>query len=150
MSMDWMQWGEAGVIVLVLLLLLPLVGLYVRRRWLSRGTGMFDCALRCPAGKNVWMYGVGRYRGGAFEWFKVFSFSWRPRRTFSQGEWLAVGARAAESADGVVLFANQQIVALRSRSGEVVELGLDPGSATGLSAWLEAAGPGVAKYGHTV
>src|SRR6478736_4365313 len=58
----------------------------LRRRLIQRSGGTFDCSLRWdvseepdPSGKG-WVYGVARYSGDRVDWFRVFSYSPRPRR----------------------------------------------------------------------
>lgn len=146
--------GEAVIVLLVALLAVAvgcLVGLYARRRWLSRQGGMFDMEARPYAADAVagWTMGVARYSDDTLQWFKIFSLSWRPRRRFRQGEWTLVGTRDMRPAEASQLYADQRVVHIRSRHGEELELALDAPSVIALISWLEAAGPGAAKYGNT-
>ena len=66
-----MPWWEAildSLAVLAVLLLVGFVALFVRRRWLGRSGGVFECSIRTKIPKNSraprgWKLGVGRYSG---------------------------------------------------------------------------------------
>lgn len=146
----WALTMEA-LVALVVLLVLPLVGLWGRRRWLSGKGGLFDCALRRPDGQrgSGWTTGVARYEGEVLQWFRIFSFSWKPMLELDRSVTSAVGSRSPEPVEAVVLFGDDQIVSLRvqGRSGEHTrELAMSPASVTGLLSWLEAAPPGGESY----
>ena len=70
-------------LVLVAGLLLLLIS--VRRRWLSREGGAIELSfrLRPKSQGRGWVLGVGRFVGDELQWFKVFSFSMRPRHSSS-------------------------------------------------------------------
>lgn len=77
-----------GGVIAAVLLGLFLLGL--RRRLIQRPGGTFDCSLRLappedaePGGKG-WVYGVARYSGDRVEWFRVFSYAFRPRRSLDR------------------------------------------------------------------
>lgn len=68
---------------------LVVVGLFVfglRRRLIQRSGGTFDCSLRWDVPEKTdtsgkgWSYGVARYNGDRVEWYRVFSYAYRPRR----------------------------------------------------------------------
>lgn len=144
-------WGVAeGLALLVLLLALALVLLAVRRRYLARQGGTFECSLRLSTTTpgSGWVLGVGRYNGGSLEWFRFFSYSWRPRKSFPRREVRVLETRDPDPVEAVSLYAEQRIV-----SFEVVgdpdlhewSLALSPESLTGLLSWLEAAPPGLSR-----
>ncbi|WP_420175330.1 DUF2550 domain-containing protein [Luteococcus sp. OSA5] len=138
---------EAGVALMVLLFLLPLLGLYLRRRWLSTRGGVFDCALKLPSGS--WATGVARYEANELQWFRIFSFSMRARLTLTRDRTTSIGRREPEDSEAVVLFGDDQILRLRSTdkgAPRVWEMAMSPASVTGLMSWLEAAPPGGDRY----
>ena len=69
--------GWLGVVVQILgvligLMLVSLLMLAVRRRWLDRVGATFDCSLRLrmTTPGAGWVLGVGRYSEGILEWFR--------------------------------------------------------------------------------
>lgn len=140
------QWllDSAGVI-LVLVVLYGLC-LVVRRRVISRKGGTFELSVRVrsdQAGRG-WVLGVGRYAGGQLQWFRIFSPSLRPKRTWARTELHITGQRDPSSSESVALFAGHVIVECRDPRGPL-ELAMSPASLTGFSAWLEAAPPGLRR-----
>ncbi len=139
--------GMLGILEVVLLviiaLMLPLVGLALRRRWLGRNGGTFECSLRLRTTTpgTGWVLGVARYSGEDFEWFRVFSSSYRPRMTFHRGGMAVLETRHPDPVESVSLYAGQRIV--RFEAGDVLwDLAMSGDSVTGLLSWLEAAPPG--------
>ena len=139
-----------GFALLVLLTVLSLVLLAVRRRWLNRLGGTFDCSLRL----NVttpgagWTLGVGRYNEGILEWFRFFSYALRPRMVFQRGEVRVVATREPDPVEAVALNADNRILRVETLHGDTDrewELAMSPESLTGLLSWLEAAPPGVRR-----
>lgn len=149
--MGWMATAEFGAVLLMLLFIAPILGLWARRRWLSSQGGVFDCALRLrSSGPGVgWATGLARYEGDVLQWFRIFSLSWRPHVELHRDQTVALGRRAPDPAEAIVLFGEDQIVRLQlSSDGDdrVQELAMTPQSVTGLMSWLEAAPPGGETY----
>lgn len=145
--MGWTETFELTGLVLMLAVLAPLAGLYARRRWLSSRGGVFDCALRMRNGS--WATGVARYAAEELQWFRIFSFSARPKLVLRREHTMSIGRRSPEDAEAVVLFSDDQIIRLRNRDttdDTVWELAMNPQSVTGLMSWLEAAPPGGDRY----
>jgi hypothetical protein len=123
--------------------------LFVRRRWLSRGGGTFECSVRfaAPTKKSPvgsargWTLGLGRYVDDSLEWFRVFSFLPRPRHVFGR-EVRVVGRREPHGAETFALYAGHHIVEVTLSSGSHVELAMSESAMTGFLAWTEAAPPG--------
>lgn len=132
--------------------LLVLVGLFVfglRRRLIQRSGGTFDCSLRwdvsdaegaAPDGKG-WVYGVARYNGDRVDWFRVFSYAPRPRRTMERGG-IEVLARRLPSGEEELALLSGQVVLGCALGATRVELAMSEDALTGFLAWLEAAPPG--------
>ncbi|TDT33638.1 DUF2550 domain-containing protein [Naumannella halotolerans] len=142
-----MSWAGLVVLLIVLMVATPVVVLVLRRRWLSRDGGLFECSVRIGPGRSGWALGVARYSGEDLECFRVFSFSFCPRVRVHRGRAAIVAVRDAEPEEQSVLFAGQrvlQIVGADSPDSGPVELAMEPGSLTGLMSWLEAAPPGLA------
>ena len=91
---QWLLDSAGAVLLLVLCYGLLLV---VRRRVLSRHGGTFELSVRI-AGRGAqsqagrgWVLGLGRYREERLEWFRIFSPSPRPRRTWQRSVLEIVG-----------------------------------------------------------
>jgi hypothetical protein len=129
---------------------LVVVGLFVfglRRRLIQRSGGTFDCSLRWEApeqgdaGGKGWAYGVARYNGDRVEWFRVFSYSPRPRRVLERDSIEVAGRRLPEGEEELALLSDSVVLACRHR-GTRLELAMGEDALTGFLAWLEAAPPG--------
>ena len=129
--------------------ILALVMLATRRRWLSRQGGTFECSLRMvnSVPGAGWALGVGRYNQGLLEWFRFFSFSVRPKQTFTRAEVRVLDSRDPDPVEAVSLTSDQRIIRLQvTGAGPTAverDLAMTQDSLTGLLAWLEAAPPGL-------
>lgn len=137
----------------------------VRRRVIQRVGGTFDCSyrLKMPADASTqpdidengkptpapvpvtdgkgWVFGIGRYSGDSIEWFRVFSYAPRPRRTLPRTEIEVLGRRYPEGQEELALLSGS--VVLRClHNGVPLELAMSDDALTGFLAWLEAAPPG--------
>ncbi|MFG2649330.1 DUF2550 domain-containing protein [Streptomyces sp. NPDC048436] len=134
----------------LVLVALVLVGLFVfglRRRLIQRSGGTFDCSLRWDApekgdtsGKG-WGYGVARYNGDRIEWYRVFSYAPRPRRTLERSAIEVVDRRAPDGEEELALLSDAIVLGCVHR-GVRLELAMGEDALTGFLAWLEAAPPG--------
>ena len=146
--------GWLGVVQIlalcVALIALSLVVLAVRQRLLNRLGGNFECSLRLRVTTPGagWVLGVCRYNEGLLEWFRFFSYSPRPRTTFSRSELRVLETRDPDPVEAVALSSDQTVVRVEApgRPGEVLELAMSADSLTGLLSWLEAAPPGVRRF----
>lgn len=130
-------------LAVLLVILLAALALALRHRVLQRRGGTFECCLRQqprPDGKG-WMLGVGRYTGDAVEWYRLFSYSPRPRRTVPRRSLSVVGRRPPLGPEAYTLLAGATVVECLD-GGRRLELGMTDAALTGFLAWLEAAPPG--------
>ena len=135
-----------GIVVALVVLGLFVFGL--RRRLIQRSGGTFDCSPalgrprgdRTPSGKG-WSYGVARYNGDRVEWYRVFSYAYRPRRVLERGTIEVAGRRLPEGEEELALLSDAVILACLHR-GTRLELAMSEDALTGFLAWLEAAPPG--------
>ena len=97
---------------LVALALLALGLLVLRRRVITRGGGTFDCSLRLGEGSygKGWVLGIGRYSGERLEWYRVFSYSMRPRRVLSRRDLQVVERRDPHGAEVFSLLSGAVVV----------------------------------------
>lgn len=147
-----MGWSIAidGVVVVLVVLLLPAICLFVRRRWLARQGGMFDCAFRSVSANSGWTLGMARYKGEFLEWFPVFSFAFRPRIRLRQTATDMSGTRDLREEEREVVFGSTRVAQVTATAdfGDTrdFELAMDNDSITGLMAWLEAAPPSLGRF----
>ncbi|MBF4162812.1 DUF2550 domain-containing protein [Nocardioides acrostichi] len=141
--MAWWQWLLDSAGMLLLLVVGYGLGLVVRRRWIARDGGTFELSHRVRHGRGGrgWLLGVGRYSGERLEWFRLFSLSPRPKRSWAREQLSYSGRRDALGAEQVSLFPDHLVIVCQSPDGEV-ELAMGPASLTGFQAWLEAKPPG--------
>lgn len=147
---DWYVGGEVVALVVVLLVL-PLAVLALRRRWLARQGGTFECSLRLRTvvpGAG-WALGVARYNEEDLEWFRFFSYSLAPRMRFVRSSVTVLESREPDAVEAVSLYVGQRIVRMETtgdRGTEPWDLAMSGESLTGMLSWLEAAPPGRVGY----
>lgn len=146
--MPW--WADVIDLVglVALLVLACFVYLFARRFLLSRAGGTFECSLRMrrksggAAGSlRGWTLGLGRYSGEDLQWFRMFSFSPRPRRVFNRSLEV-VTRRSPHRAESFSLYAGHVVVSVRLEDGQTLEMAMSQQALTGFLAWTEAAPPG--------
>ncbi|MER8027734.1 DUF2550 domain-containing protein [Streptomyces bauhiniae] len=134
-----------GIVVALVVVGLFLFGL--RRRLIQRSGGTFDCSLRWDVAEQSdtngkgWSYGIARYNGDRIEWFRVFSYALRPRRTLERSRIEVAGRRLPEGEEELALLSDAVILAC-VHQGTRLELAMSEDALTGFLAWLEAAPPG--------
>ncbi|MER6999545.1 DUF2550 domain-containing protein [Streptomyces sp. NPDC000410] len=139
-----------ALLVSCLVVALVVIGLFVfglRRRLIQRSGGTFDCSLRWNvpeesdhSGKG-WVYGVARYSGDRIEWFRVFSYAPRPRRTLERAAIEVIARRMPEGEEELALLSDSIVLGCQHK-GTRLELAMSEDALTGFLAWLEAAPPG--------
>jgi Protein of unknown function (DUF2550) len=148
--------GWLGVVVQILgvligLMLVSLLMLAVRRRWLDRVGATFDCSLRLrmTTPGAGWVLGVGRYSEGILEWFRFFSYSLRPRMVFPRRNVRVLETRMPDPVEALALKPDEKVLRIEMYDGSAEaewELAMSGESLTGLLSWLEAAPPGVRRF----
>jgi hypothetical protein len=128
-----------GVLALVVLALL--VAILVRRNVLSRGVGAFACSLRYRPSGGGWAFGVARYEHDRLDWFRLFDFSLRPKRSLSRARLTILEYRKPDGQDTAVLDPSWVLVRC-IYDATMLELGMSEMAYTGLATWLESAPPG--------
>ncbi|SFD50516.1 DUF2550 domain-containing protein [Streptomyces aidingensis] len=129
------------------LILLGLLAFGVRRRVIQRAGGTFDCSARWKApvagestGKG-WIYGVARYNGDHIEWFRVFSYAFRPRMVLERDLIQVRERRRPHGDEELALLPGAMVLTCRHDTRDL-ELAMSEDALTGFLAWLEAAPPG--------
>lgn len=131
---------DAGVVaaVVVVLMVAGLAALVMRRRYLGRGGGTIECAVR--AGQR-WRLGVGRYAGDELRWYRIFGL-WPTAEAVLSRRDLEIVTRGTPTEDErSVLGSDAMIITCRTGDG-CTDLAMSRAALTGFLAWLEAAPPG--------
>ena len=123
-------------------LIVLVVGL-ARRLLLVRADGTIELSLRLkrPGHGRGWVNGVGRFAGDELHWYRVFSLSPRPRRSYSRRSLRVVRRREPSGAENRALL-DGAVVMECAVGEEPVELAMSRSAVTGFLAWLEARPPG--------
>lgn len=141
--MPWWWWAIDVVGIIVALTLAVLVGLAVRRRYLTRGAGTFDLSVnrRSEPSPKGWTLGVAVYRADTLDWYRTFSVRLRPTYRFVRGEVHVEGRRRPQGAEAHAVHAGHVVVSTTNAT-DVRQLSMTPEALTGLLAWLESSPPG--------
>lgn len=141
--MPLLMWFIDSLALIVILILLPLIGLLVRRRVLARSGGTFDMSVnRQRAGTSKgWTLGLAVYRDTELEWFRTFSLSLRPRYRFTRGDVRIDGRREPNGHEIYAIHAGHLIVSTDNALG-VKQFAMSANALTGLLSWLESSPPG--------
>jgi hypothetical protein len=139
-----------GLIVAVALLAV----LFLRREWFARRGGTLEIYMRLGMmveGRG-WAPGFARFSGGELRWYRMFSFSPRPRRVLRRRDLTLAGRRTPSSAEQVLVPADWIVVRLMRSTRTVspdpqpgdklVEIAMSPTVVTGFLSWYESAPPG--------
>ena len=140
--MGVLQW--IGIVVLIVLV--ALATLFLRRTAITRRGGTIDVSLRLTtlvSGRG-WSHGLARFAGDEFRWYRVFSFSPRPRRILSRRELVVHGRRVPDGMERLTLPGDWVVVRCVDRRSSV-EIAMARTTLTGFLSWIEAAPPGAAS-----
>lgn len=133
------------LLIAVLVLCLPIVVIYARRRLLTGAGGHFDCALDVGGSSSgpQWALGFARYHRGQLEWFRALSLSPRPALSINRCSTDYLHQRQPSFLEASQLFDHSCVVTIRNRFNEhEYELAMEPHNVMGLMTWLESAPPG--------
>lgn len=148
--MSWMGATESALLVALIAILLWLIWVFGRRRWLARQGGTFDCSARLETAvaNRGWVLGVAHYKGDWLNWYRVFGFSLAPRLRFHRSETTIAEQRTPSAKEMLSLYEGQRIVSLVAKGGDAtpVEIAIGAQELTGLLSWLEGAPPGRGRY----
>ena len=126
---------------LALLLVAGLVLFSVRRVTLARRLGSFDCSVRMVAEGRSWMVGVACYGPDRLDWYRVFSLSPRPSRSWERSRLEVVGQRVPVGGEVVVVVLPEVSVISCRYDGDEVDLAMSAEAYTGLASWADAGPP---------
>lgn len=105
-----------------------------------RGTRTPFSASAVRAGRG-WSYGIAQYENDRIDWYRIFSYAYRPAAVLTRRDLDVVGRRDTEGQEELALFPGWTIVECKFGTG-LVELAMSPDALTGFLSWLEAAPPG--------
>lgn len=88
-----------------------------------------------------WSYGIAQYENDRIDWYRIFSYAYRPAAVLTRRDLEVVGRRDAENEEELALFPGWTVVECKFGTG-LVELAMSPDALTGFLSWLEAAPPG--------
>lgn len=114
--------------------------LAVRRVRLMRGGGV-DLCLRRRFAVTDWHFGVGRYQGDRFAWYRLTSLRLGPTVAVDRSELEIVERRAPLPSESFAIPTASAVLRCRE-NGQDIELAMSSDVLTGFLAWLEAAPPG--------
>jgi hypothetical protein len=132
-----------GIGIGVFILLFGLALLFLRRGFLARSVGTIELSWRLNtvvAGRG-WSPGIGRFAGDDLRWYRMFSFSLRPRRTLSRRGLVVESRRVPDGPECLVLAPDWMIVRCTSND-TLIEIAMAESTLTGFLSWTEAAPPG--------
>ncbi len=144
------EWLLVGCLLVLIAALAAaaLAALPLRRRWLARDGGLFECSVRLGRATPGagWALGMARYNAEMLEWFRFFSYSSKPRKSFLRNEVRVLTDREPDPVEAVALYTGQRIVELEEHTpgdeiGRPWEVAMSAESLTGFLSWLEAAPP---------
>jgi len=127
---------------------LSLALLFVRRAYLTRD-GAIAMAVRIyhrVPGRG-WAPGFGRFDQGRLSWYRMFSYSMRPRRVLDRADMKVEERRDPIGAERQVFPPSIEILCCQSPRGQV-EIAMTKSAMTGFLSWLEAAPPGAASSSY--
>ena len=141
---------ESTLLVVLIAVLLWLIWVFGRRRWLGRQGGTFDCSARLETAvvNRGWVLGVAHYSGDWLNWYRVFGLSLTPRLRFHRSKTTIAEQRNPSAKEMLSLYEGQRIVSLVATTGDAgpVEIAIGAQELTGLHSWLEGAPPGRGRY----
>lgn len=105
-----------------------------------RGTGTPFTAAGVRDGRG-WSYGIAQYGADRVDWYRIFSYAFRPAAVLTRRDLEVIGRRAPEGTEELALFPGWTILDCRFGAG-YAELALSEDALTGFLSWLEAAPPG--------
>ncbi|PZR52046.1 DUF2550 domain-containing protein [Xylanimonas oleitrophica] len=109
-----------------------------RLRALSRRVGSFPCHARSAGNPSAaFALGIAHYAVGRIDWYRCWSLSPRPARTWSRERLVVTGRVPLDQAGQH----DQYLVRCRY-DGVDFELSMSTAAYAGLASWLEAAPPG--------
>ena len=134
--------------VLLALVVLTLVVLATRRRWLRHGDGKIYFCMRVrnlPGGRG-WALGIARIDTDRLRWYRAYSVSPRPQRVLLRSQLSVQRRRPATPEEQQALLEGSIVLECRNQ-GRPIQVAVKEGAVAGFLAWLESAPPGASLPG---
>lgn len=112
-------------------------GILARQRYMLRTTGAVPLAMQRG---SRWLYGVGRYEGSEFRFYRALGWGTRPSRVLRRGHVDVLGRRGPRDAERGSLPPTAVVVECRVE-GETLALAFGESAFTGFVSWLESSAP---------
>lgn len=129
---------DIGVLCAAVLVVLALITVLARQRYMLRASGALPLAVQVRGGR--WVYGIARYAGGELRFYRAIGLGTRPTRTLLRSQLRVVSHRRPYESELASLPSTAVIVECSvGASGATFALGED--AYTGFISWLEASAP---------
>lgn len=122
--------------------LIALLAIFLRRRLLMGGGGTIRLQVHVSTivpGRG-WSAGFGRFVGDELRFYRMFSFSFRPKRALDR-RLLGIEQRRLPEGPERLTMPGHWIVLDCTQSGEHIEIAMAESTVTGFLSWLEAGPP---------
>lgn len=132
-----------GIGIGVFALLLALALLFLRRGIIARGAGTIELSWRLTtmvSGRG-WSPGIGRFVGDELRWYRMFSYSVRPRRVLCRRSLVVESRRAPDGPERLALAPDWMVVRCVSDNA-LIDIAMAESTLTGFLSWIEAVPPG--------
>jgi Protein of unknown function (DUF2550) len=127
-----------GIAIIALIVIVVVLALIVaRQRHMLRSAGAIPLAVRRG---HRWLYGVARYDGEEFRWYRAIGLGPGPTRVLHRGQLRVLSRRQPTATELRSLPPSAIIVECRDQNGEIT-LALADGAFTGFVSWLESSAP---------
>ena len=126
-----------------LVFVIALATFFLRRWLLARQGSTIELYLRLSnlvVGRG-WAPGFARLAGEQLRWYRMFSYSFRPRRVLTRRS-LAVESRRSPAGSERFSLPGDWVVLRCTSHHAPVELAMAPSTLTGFLSWIEASPPG--------
>jgi hypothetical protein len=130
---------DIAVVCAAVLVLLACALVLARQRFMLRAEGAIPVAMRLGRASR-WQYGVARYAGGEFRWYRSLGVGTRPNRVLERRQVSVIGRHAPIRGDLQALPPTAVVVECRDGDADVY-LALGESAYTGFVSWLESSAP---------
>jgi hypothetical protein len=120
------------------LLILALIAVLARQRYMLRASGALPLAVQVRGGR--WVYGIARYVGGELRFYRAIGLGTRPTRTLLRSQMRILSHRRPHESELSSLPDNAVVVECSTGIGGAT-FALADDAYTGFISWLEASAP---------
>lgn len=116
--------------------------LFARRVVIARKGGTIDMSLRVSQRypDRGWAPGLARFVGDDLRWYRIFSFSLRPRTVLNRHHLVVASRREPHQPELLALATDSVVMHCKTRDG-AVDVAMNSSALAGFLSWLEAAPP---------